>query len=96
MNPKYLNKEQFSFRDFGNFVKDSGGLSKVKKEDMDALIDHYGFDIVGIVQFPETYEMVAANESNDVMKKWTITTGVLTLIVTVATIVNLVLFIQSM
>lgn len=71
------------------------GLSNVTVTDLDRIVGKYGHEVMGIVDFFQLYSIVSTNDANRVMKRWSLITGVCTIVVTVATVLNLVLFLMS-
>lgn len=88
---EFLKIERPSYQDFLAYVTHQG-IENIKTDDLNKIIQKTKGDILNFANFDFIYNIVSSNESNKVITKWTITTGVLTIIVTVATIVNLFLF----
>lgn len=71
------------------------GIANISIQDLDKIIKRFGSDVFIIEGFYNLYSMVSANESNNTIRKWTITTGIMTVIVTIATVINLFLYIGT-
>jgi hypothetical protein len=90
-----LSYDVYHYERIHKFVAQTG-IQNVTVADLDKIIARYGHEILGIVDFFQLYNIVSSNESNRVMKRWTQLSGVCTVVVTVATIVNLIVFILSL
>lgn len=90
-----LSYNEYDYNKIHKFVV-TKGLQNVTTDDLDKIVNTYGKDVLGIVDFFNLYNIVSTNDANKTMKKWTITTGVLTIIVTIATVLNLILFVSTL
>jgi benzoyl-CoA reductase/2-hydroxyglutaryl-CoA dehydratase subunit BcrC/BadD/HgdB len=90
-----LSYDHYDYNKIHEFVA-TKGLNNVDVEDLDKIVKKYGKDVLRIVDFFNLYNIVSTNDANKTMKKWTIRTGIMTLIVTIATIVNLILFTSTL
>lgn len=90
-----LSHKEYHYSRIHQFVAVKG-IHNVTTEDLNKIIDKYGHDVLGIVDFFNLYNIVSTNEANQTMRKWTVTTGVLTIVVTVATVINLILFASTL
>ncbi len=80
--------EKFINNGLEEFIKDSGGLNKVKKKDMDKIVEQYGLTVFEIPVFVKIYELIASDDTNRTMKYWTIAIGLMTLIMMIFTILT--------
>ncbi|PGE66895.1 hypothetical protein [Bacillus toyonensis] len=90
-----LSYNEYDYNKIHNFVV-TKGLQNVTPDDLDKIVKKYGKEVLGIVDFFNLYSIVSSNYANKTMKKWTICTGIMTIIVTIATIINLILFASTL
>lgn len=89
-----INKEIISPMDIIQLIE-SENINNLTTKDLDKLIEKTKGEVIRYDVFPFVYDVISTKESNKTLIRWTITTGVLTVIVTIATLVNLYLFIST-
>lgn len=62
---------------FEKYIKDIG-LIKVRKKDLDKIVNKFGVIVFGISGFSEVYQLITSDDTNRTMKRWTIAIGIMT------------------
>lgn len=81
--------------EFKEYVK-SCGLSKIKKRDLDKIIERFGVTVFHAIEFSQVYNLIATDETNRVMQVWTRTIGYLTIAIALMTLIMLYISIRNM
>lgn len=76
--------------EFKNYVK-STGLNKVRKKDLDTIIEKFGVVIFNMTEFSDTYKLVSSDETNRTMQGWTKAIGYLTIAIAIMTLIMTIL-----
>lgn len=89
-----LSYDEYHYERIYKFVAKKG-IQNVDIADLDKIIERYGHHILAIVDFFQLYNIVSANASNRLVKKWSQITGYSTIVVTIATVLNLIVFMNQ-
>ncbi len=85
-----IEKEQVGYSHFRAFVEHKE-IKNVTKEDLDKIIDKFGFKVFEFVNFNNLYNMKITEKTERTMGRWTKAVGIMTGIMTVMTLVVMVL-----
>lgn len=70
---------------------DTQGLGSVKKIDLDKIINAHGIDVFQFVVFDKAYTVIAADDTNRTMEKWTRRIGYLTWAIFIMTAITTII-----
>lgn len=71
-----------------NYI-DKKGLGKVKKKELDKIIERHGIRVLHFTNFSSVYEIISADDTNRTMKMWTQAMGIMTFMILIMTFVIL-------
>ncbi len=80
---------------FMQYVQDCGGISNVRKEDLDKILYETNQQILNFTGFTEIYNQVVINESGKFMNKWAVIAGVSAIISALIALANLFLYLAQ-
>lgn len=91
-----LKKEPYdiNYEDWKSYIA-SQSIDDITPKDLNKLLIHTQGRILLMEEYSFIYSIASAKESNETMKFWARVTGVLTIVVTLATLVNLYLYIVT-
>lgn len=79
---EFINKmktNDWTMDDFDKYVKSCGGLTKLKKRDLDIILNQNGY-LLRQDFFMDIYKIVSDNESGKAIRIWTWIAGIATVI----------------
>ena len=74
---------------FNTYVTQCGGIDKLKKEDLDAMINKIPAETIHSDSFMDIYKLVSANESGKIIKIWTWIAGIASVVSLGVSIISL-------
>ncbi|WP_238906647.1 hypothetical protein [Clostridium sp. YIM B02506] len=83
-----INKEDFTIKDFTDYINECGGVGKLKKTDLDKILKKHDYILISNEFFFSIYKMVSENDYGKTIKVWTWIVGISTIASTIYTIIS--------